>query len=461
MQLSASLFKAYDLRGIVPATLTPDVAEALGRAFAQMARAEGEAVVAVGRDGRISGPELSAALVQGLLAGGVDVIDVGRVTTPLLWFAASTLCRTGIQVTASHNPRDHNGFKVMLAGRSLFGEDLQALRRAMEAGVPAAATPGRLQHADVFPAYLARITGHIRLARPLKIVLDCGNGIGGAYAPQVFRALGCEVVELFSEVDGAFPNHHPDPSKPENLEDLIAAVRDSGADLGLALDGDGDRLGVVTRSGQIVFPDRQLMLFAQDVLSRVPGAPILFDVKCTQRLAPVIEAAGGRPVMGSTGYPIMKARMFELDAPLAGEMSGHVVFRERWLGFDDGTYAGCRLLEILSRHDDPSAVLDGLPTSYSTPELNIRCAEGEPHRIAEELVQRARFPDAQVCTTDGLRVDWSDGFGLVRASNTTPVLVLRFEGHTREAMHRIEADMMALLRTVKPDASLNATPAAA
>ncbi|MBK6006721.1 phosphomannomutase/phosphoglucomutase [Ramlibacter ginsenosidimutans] len=461
MQLSASLFKAYDLRGIVPATLTPDVAEALGRSFAQMARAEGERVVAVGRDGRISGPELSAALVQGLLAGGVDVIDVGRVTTPLLWFAASTLCRTGIQVTASHNPRDHNGFKLMLAGRSLFGEDLQVLRRAMEAGVPAAAVPGTLRHADVYPPYLARITGHIRLARPLKIVLDCGNGIGGAYAPQVFRALGCEVVELFSEVDGAFPNHHPDPSKPENLQDLITAVRDSGADLGLALDGDGDRLGVVTRSGQIVFPDRQLMLFAQDVLSRVPGAPILFDVKCTQRLAPAIEAAGGRPVMGSSGYPLMKARMFELDAPLAGEMSGHVVFRERWCGFDDGTYAGCRLLEILSRHEDPSAVLESLPTSYSTPELNIRCAEGEPHRIAEELVQRARFPGAQVCTTDGLRVDWSDGFGLVRASNTTPVLVLRFEGHTHEAMRRIEADMMALLRTVKPDASLNATPGAA
>jgi phosphomannomutase len=461
MQLSASLFKAYDLRGIVPTTLTPDVAEALGRAFAQKARAEGEQVVAVGRDGRISGPELSGALVQGLLAGGVDVIDVGRVTTPMLWFAASTLCHTGIQVTASHNPRDHNGFKLMLAGRSLFGEDLQELRRAMAAGVPDAARPGKLRHADVFPDYLAHITGHIRLARPLKIVLDCGNGIGGAYSPQVFRALGCEVVELFSEVDGAFPNHHPDPSKPENLQDLIAAVRDSGADLGLALDGDGDRLGVVTRSGQIVFPDRQLMLFAQDVLSRVPGAPILFDVKCTQRLAPAIEAAGGRPVMGSTGYPIMKARMFELDAPLAGEMSGHVVFRERWLGFDDGTYAGCRLLEILSRHEDPSAVLEALPTSYSTPELNIRCAEGEPHRIAEELVKRARFPGAQVCTTDGLRVDWSDGFGLVRASNTTPVLVLRFEGHTREAMRRIEDDMMALLRTVKPDASLNATPAAA
>ena len=454
MQLSPSLFKAYDLRGVVPTTLTEEVAEALGRAFAVQAQAEGEKTVAVGRDGRLSGPALASALVKGLVAGGMDVIDVGRVTTPMLWFAASTLCRTGIQVTASHNPKDHNGFKIMLAGRSLHGEELQSLRRAMEAGVPAAATPGSVRQVDVFPDYLQRIAGHIRLARPLKIVLDSGNGIGGAYAPQVFRSIGCHVVELFSEVDGAFPNHHPDPSKPENLQDLVAKVKETGADVGLALDGDGDRLGVVTRSGQIVFPDRQLMLFAQDVLSRVPGAPILYDVKCTQRLGPAIREAGGRPVMGSSGYPLMKARMFELDAPLAGEMSGHVVFRERWLGFDDGTYAGCRLLEILSRHADASAVLEALPTSYSTPELNIRCAEGEPHRIAEELVKRARFPGAEVCTMDGLRVDWADGFGLVRASNTTPVLVLRFEGHTPEAMERIEGDMMALLRSVKPDARL-------
>jgi len=452
--VSASLFKAYDLRGVVPETLTADVAEALGRAFAAQAIAEGEPTIAVGRDGRLSGPTLSAALVRGLVSGGADVIDVGRVTTPMLWFAASTLCRSGIQVTASHNPRDHNGFKLMLRGRSLHGEELQALRRAVEAGPNVIAAPGGVRHANVFPAYLERITGHIRLARPLKIALDSGNGIGGAYAPQVFRALGCEVVELFSEVDGAFPNHHPDPSRPENLQDLVARVRATGADVGLALDGDGDRLGVVTRSGQIVFPDRQLMLFAQDVLAHRPGAPILFDVKCTQRLADVIRAAGGHPVMGRSGYPLMKARMHELDAPLAGEMSGHVIFRDRWLGFDDGIYAGCRLLEILSRHDDPGAVLEALPTSHSTPELNIRCAEGEAHRVAEELVKRARFPDAQVCTIDGLRVDWRDGFGLVRASNTTPVLVVRFEGHTPQALRRIEGEMMALLRSVKPDAKL-------
>jgi phosphomannomutase len=454
MQASASLFKAYDLRGIVPATLTEDVAQALGHAFAQRALAEGERSVAVGRDGRLSGAALSAALIRGLVAGGAEVIDVGRVTTPMLWFAASTLCRTGIQVTASHNPKDHNGFKLMLAGRSLHGEDLQALRRAIEAGPAPAPAPGSVRHADVFATYLARITGHIRLQRPLKIVVDSGNGIAGAYAPQVFRALGCEVAELFSDVDGAFPNHHPDPSRPENLQDLIAKVRETGADVGLALDGDGDRLGVVTRSGQIVFPDRQMILFAQDVLARVPGAPILFDVKCTQRLAPAIRAAGGQAVMCSSGYPLLRASMHAMQAPLAGEMSGHIVFNERWLGFDDGTYAGCRLLEILSGHADPSAVLEALPTSYSTPEINMRCAEGEPHRIAEQLVKLARFPGAEVCTMDGLRVDWSDGFGLVRASNTTPVLVLRFEGHTREAMQRIEHDMMSLLRTVKPDAQL-------
>ncbi|HEX2545261.1 MAG TPA: phosphomannomutase/phosphoglucomutase [Ramlibacter sp.] len=454
MQVSPTLFKAYDLRGVVPSAVDEQVAQALGRAFGEKALRAGEKTVAVGRDGRVSGPALTAALVQGLVASGVDVIDVGRVTTPMLWFATNTLCSTGVQVTASHNPKEYNGFKMVIAGRSLHGEDLQELRRAVEAEDWKPATPGTLRHADVFPDYLDRITGHIRLARRLKIVLDCGNGIPGAYAPQVFRALGCEVIELFSEVDGNFPNHHPDPSKPENLRDLIAKVRETGADVGFALDGDGDRLGVVTPSGQIIFPDRQLMLFARDVLARVPGAPIVFDVKCTQRLGPAISAAGGQPVMCRSGYPLMKERMFELQAPLAGEMSGHIVFRERWLGFDDGTYAGCRMLEILSKHADPGAVLEALPTSHSTPELNIKCAEGEPHRIAAELVRRARFPDAQVNTMDGLRVDWSDGFGLVRASNTTPVLVLRFEGHTPEAMQRIQGEMLALLRTVKPDAVL-------
>lgn len=455
MQLSPSIFKAYDVRGIVPSTLTEEVAEALGRAFGTMARREGEQAVAVGRDGRLSGPALSAALVRGLVASGIDVIDVGMVTTPMLYFAASTLASSGIQVTGSHNPKDYNGFKMVLAGRAIYGEEIQSLRRMMESGGwDQAATPGKVRNVNVEAPYRDRIKGEIKLARPLKVVVDCGNGVAGASAPGIFRAIGCEVIEMFSEVDGNFPNHHPDPSKPENLRDLIAKLKETGADLGLAFDGDGDRLGIITREGNNIYPDRQMMLFAQDVLSRVPGAPILFDVKCTQRLGPAIAAAGGQPVMYKTGHSLIKAKMKELDAPLGGEMSGHIFFKERWYGFDDGTYAGCRLLEILSRHPDPSKVLNELPTSFSTPELNVKCEEGEPHRIVEQLVRKASFPQAQVSTIDGLRVDWPDGFGLMRASNTTPVLVLRFEGQTQAALQRIEGEMLSLLRSVKPDAKI-------
>lgn len=459
MQPTPAIFKAYDIRGIVPTTLNEEVALGLGRAFGSAARAEGQTTVAVGRDGRLSGPAMSAALIQGLVEAGIEVIDVGMVTTPLLYFAASTLCTSGIQVTGSHNPRDYNGFKMVLNGRAIYGEEIQSLRRTMEQESWQLAAGGSVRHVDVLPAYRDRIVGDVKLTRPLKIVVDCGNGIAGATAPAIFRALGCEVIELFSEVDGNFPNHHPDPSKPENLRDLIAALQGSDAELGLAFDGDGDRLGIVTRDGTNIFPDRQMMLFAQDVLTRVPGGNILFDVKCTQRLAPAIAAAGGVPVMFKTGHSLIKARMKELDSPLGGEMSGHIFFKERWYGFDDGTYAGCRLLEILSRHTDPSAVLNALPTSFSTPELNVACAEGEPHRLTAELQDLAAgsfSAPAQVNTIDGLRVDWPDGFGLIRASNTTPVLVLRFEGHTEEALSRIEAAMLALLHKVKPDAQLGA-----
>ena len=456
MQVSHSIFKAYDIRGIVPTTVTQELAETLGRAFGTIARSEGEKTVAVGRDGRLSGPMLSAALVRGLTAAGVDVIDVGQVTTPMLYFAANTLCSSGIQVTGSHNPKDYNGFKMVLAGRAIFGEEIQALRRMMEAENWTLAAPGAaasITNVNLFAPYRDRIAGDVKLARPMKIVIDSGNGVAGASAPAVFRALGCEVIELYSEVDGNFPNHHPDPSKPENLQDLIAAIKTSGAELGLAFDGDGDRLGIVTRGGNNIYPDRQMMLFARDVLTRVPGGIILFDVKCTQRLAPAIREAGGVPLMYKTGHSLIKAKMREVDSPLGGEMSGHIFFKERWFGFDDGTYAGARLLEIVSRHPDPSAVLDALPTSFSTPELNVKCEEGEPHRVVEQLIARASFPaPAEVSTIDGLRVDWPDGFGLIRASNTTPVLVLRFEGHTQEALHRIEGEMLTLLRSVKPDA---------
>jgi phosphomannomutase len=455
MQLSASIFKAYDIRGVVPVTLDADVAEALGRAFGSAARAAGEKSVAVGRDGRLSGPALAEALIKGLVATGVEVIDVGAVTTPMLYFAAHTLCTSGIQVTGSHNPKDYNGFKMVLAGRAIYGDEIQGLRKTMEAGSATLAPGGSVRKVDVTEAYVKRIAGDIKLARPMKIVVDSGNGIAGASAPAIFRAIGCEVTELYSEVDGNFPNHHPDPSKPENLKDLMAALAAGDAELGLAFDGDGDRLGIVTKDGQNIFPDRQMQLFAQDVLSRVPGGTIIFDVKCSQRLAPAIEAAGGKAMIYKTGHSLIKAKMKEIDSPLGGEMSGHIFFKERWFGFDDGTYAGCRLLEILSKSPDANAVLNGLPTSFSTPELNVACAEGEPHTVVEQLVKGASFAaPAKVSTIDGLRVDWPDGFGLIRASNTTPVLVLRFEGQTDAALKRIEAEMLALLRTAKPDATL-------
>jgi phosphomannomutase len=296
------------------------------------------------------------------------------------------------------------------------------------------------------------------LSRPFKIVVDSGNGIAGATAPRIFKALGCDVIELFSEVDGDFPNHHPDPSKLENLQDLIQTLKATDAELGLAFDGDGDRLGIVTKDGETIYPDRQMALFAQDVLTRVPGGAIVFDVKCSQRLAPAIEAAGGQPIMYKTGHSLIKAKMRELNAPLGGEMSGHIFFKERWYGFDDGTYAGCRLLEIVSRSADANAVLKGLPTSFSTPELNVPCQEGEPHQVSHALqnLVQTQLPSPeflpQASVIDGVRIDWKDGFGLIRASNTTPVLVLRFEGHTHEALQRIERDMLDLLRRVKADA---------
>jgi phosphomannomutase len=382
-------------------------------------------------------------------------------TTPMLYFAANTACQSGIQVTGSHNPKDYNGFKMVLAGRAIYGDEIQALRQMMEAESWQLKAGGAVTHLDVLADYTQRIVGDVKLSRPMKIVVDSGNGIAGASAPGIFRALGCEVIELFSEVDGEFPNHHPDPSKPENLQDLIAALQTTGAELGLAFDGDGDRLGIVTKDGQTIYPDRQMMLFAQDVLSRVPGGSIVYDVKCSQQLAPAIRAAGGMPVMFKTGHSLIKAQMKAIDSPLGGEMSGHVFFKERWYGFDDGTYAGCRLLEIVSRSPDANAVLQALPTSQSTPELNVACVEGEPHRVTAELMKLAQtqgLPSSEhqpvLCDIDGVRIDWADGFGLVRASNTTPVLVLSFEGQTPQALARIQGDMMALLRQVKPDAQV-------
>jgi phosphomannomutase len=459
MQVKASAFKAYDIRGIVDDALDETFAEHLGRAFGTEALRLGEKAVAVGRDGRVSGPALAAALMRGIASTGLDVVDIGAVTTPMLYYVAATRgkhgCNSGIQVTGSHNPKNYNGFKMVLAGRAIYGEDIQGLRRRMESEDYATGA-GRIGRMDIVPEYAHRITSDCKLSRPMKIVVDSGNGIPGASAPAILRALGCEVIDLYSRVDGDFPNHHPDPSKPENLMDLIRTVHATESELGLAFDGDGDRLGVVTREGNIIYPDRQLMLFARDILSRVKGGSIIFDVKCSQRLPVAVREAGGQPLMWKTGHSLVKAKLKETGAPIAGEMSGHIFFSERWYGFDDAMYTAGRLLEILSRSANPSAVLDALPSSFSTPELNVACAEGEPPKVIERLLAEATFPGAEILTIDGLRAEYPDGFGLIRASNTTPVLVLRFEGHTEEALERIQADFMAALKAVKPDAHVGA-----
>jgi phosphomannomutase/phosphoglucomutase len=450
VNLPPEIFRAYDIRGIAGRTLTPEVVRAVGRALGAMAPR-----FAVGRDGRASGPQLAGALCEGLQASGADVVDIGVAPTPLTYFAAHHL-GTGscVSVTGSHNPPEYNGLKMVVEGHTLSGDEIQDLRRRIERQAWRDGA-GRRENASVLEAYLARIASDVKLARPMRIAVDCGNGVAGMAAPQLYRRLGCEVRELYCEVDGSFPNHHPDPSRPENLNDLIAAVKEGGCELGLAFDGDGDRLGVVTREGGIVFPDRQLMLFAADVLARNPGAQIIYDVKCTRLLAPWIERHGGRPLIWKTGHSFIKAKLAETGAPLAGEMSGHVFFKERWYGFDDALYAGARLLEILSRAADAGAVLRALPDAPSTPELNWKLAEGEPHALVAKLQAAKPFPGAQrVLTIDGVRVEYPDGFGLARASNTTPVIVLRFEADTGGALERIKREFRAALQPLKPDAPL-------
>ncbi|MBB5204171.1 phosphomannomutase [Inhella inkyongensis] len=460
MQVDATIFKAYDIRGIVGKNLDEKLAEHIGRAFGTEARAKGEKAVVVGRDGRVSGPKLAAALIRGLRSTGVDVVDIGMVTTPMTYYVAATRgkhgCNSCIQITGSHNPKDYNGFKMVLAGHAVFGEEIQGLRRRIEAE-DYAKGKGRAAQMDIQAEYLQRIVSDCKLARPMKVVVDSGNGIPGASAPAILRAMGCEVIDIYSKVDGDFPNHHPDPSKLENLEDLKKIVHACDAELGLAFDGDGDRLGIVTKDGKVIMPDRQYMLLVKDVLTRVPGAEIIFDVKCTQRLAPWIKKHGGRPLMWKTGHSLAKAKMKETGAPIAGELSGHIFFNERWYGFDDGMYTAARMLEILSREKDPSKLLNSLPDSVNTPELNVPCAEGEHHAVVAKLLEVAKFPNAkEVITIDGLRVEYKDGFGLIRASNTTPVLVLRFEGHTQEALERVQAEVMGELLKVKPDATTTA-----
>jgi phosphomannomutase/phosphoglucomutase len=455
--VDASLFKAYDIRGIVDRTLTTDAVRSIGAALGAEAIALGGQEIVVGRDGRLSGPKLRDALIDGIRSTGTGVVDVGMVATPMLYLSTHLLgTGCGVEITGSHNPPEYNGLKMVLGGATLYGETIQKLRQTIERGsAPRAATPGALRTADVRDAYLQRIASDVRLARPMKIAVDCGNGVAGAFAPALYRMLGCEVTELFCDVDGSFPNHHPDPAHPENLQDLIRALRQTDAELGLAFDGDGDRLGVVTKDGQIIYPDRQMMLFARGVLQAKPGAEIIFDVKCSRNLAREIAAHGGRPTMWRTGHSLIKAKLKESGAPLAGEMSGHIFFNDRWPGFDDGMYAGARLLELLSRASDPSAVLNALPDAVSTPELHLKTAEGENFAIVERLQREARFADArEVITIDGVRVEYADGFGLARPSNTTPVLVLRFEADDAAALARIQADFRRALLAIKPDARL-------
>ena len=451
----STLFKAYDIRGIVGKTLNANIARQIGQAFGSAALAKGQTSVVIGRDGRLSGPELAAALAAGLQSVGVDVIDLGVVATPMVYFGTHVLdTQSGIMVTGSHNPPDYNGFKMVLAGEAIYGDTIQLLYQAIlkNAFVTGA---GSYRTYDIRKQYLDRIVGDTTLARPMKIAVDCGNGVAGAFAGDLYRALGCEVTELFCEVDGTFPNHHPDPAHPENLQDLIRCVQQSDNEIGLAFDGDGDRLGIVTKDGQIIYPDRQLMLFAADVLTRHPGREILYDVKCTRHLAPWISARGGQPLMCKTGHSLVKAKMRETGAPLGGEMSGHVFFKDRWYGFDDGLYAGVRMLELLSRETDPSAVLNALPQSSSTPELQLQLQEGENFALIEQLQKNAQFPGAeQIITIDGLRIEYADGFGLMRSSNTTPVVVLRFEAETPDALARIQAQFKTVILAARPDVAL-------
>ena len=455
MTVPAEIFRTYDIRGIVGKTLTPAIVRDVGRALGSLARERGAPAFAIGRDGRLSGPELAGALADGLNAAGADVIDIGMAPTPVTYFAAHHLgCGSCVSVTGSHNPPDYNGLKLVVGGSTLYGDEIQDLRKRIDSG-KFATGQGKRSGATVLDAYVQRIAGDVKLARKMRIAVDCGNGVAGMLAPKLYRALGCEVTELFCEVDGRFPNHHPDPSVPKNLQDLISVLRSSSCEIGFAFDGDGDRLGLVTKDGEIVFADRQLMLFAKDVLSRNPGAEIIYDVKSTRLLEPWIARHGGRATIWKTGHSLIKAKLRETGALLAGEMSGHTFFKERWYGFDDALYAGARLLEILSREKDPQQTLKSLPNAPSTPELHWHLEEGEPHALVAKLQASKPFPGAgRVLTIDGVRVEYADGFGLARASNTTPVIVLRFEADSNAALERIKKDFRTALQPLKPNAPL-------
>jgi len=453
--LPPEIFKAYDIRGIVRESLTEPVVESIGRAVGSETLDAGESTVVIGRDGRLSGAEMAGALAHGIRATGCDVVDIGVVPTPLTYFATHHLgIGSAVSVTGSHNPPQYNGFKIMIASDTLSGSRIQGLRHRIEED-DLASGAGAERSEDIRSAYCNRVVDDISLQRPLRVVIDCGNGVGGGIAPQLLRDIGCDVIELFSEVDGTFPNHHPDPSQLDNLKDLIRVVSETQADFGMALDGDGDRLGVVSADGSVIFPDRQLLLFAQDVLQREPGAEIIYDVKCSRVLPEAIAAAGGRPTMWKTGHSFIKAKLKESGAALAGEMSGHIFFKERWYGFDDGIYAAARLCELLSRQpESPAVVFSAIPDTVSTPELRLEMGEGEHHTLIDQLVQIARFPNGEICNIDGVRVDFENGFGLARASNTTPTVILRFEADDTSILEDIQAQFRSQLLSIRADLDL-------
>jgi phosphomannomutase / phosphoglucomutase len=454
MTITKDIFRAYDIRGVVKNALTPDAVQQIGQAFATEALSQGQKTVVIGRDGRLSSPELAQRLSEGLRAGGCDVIDIGMVPTPVLYYATHKLkTGTGIMVTGSHNPPQYNGLKMLIDGNTLHGDGITALYHMIIEG-RVKNGEGTHNEQNVVPDYLDTIVNDIKLEKPLNIAVDCGNGVAGVLATELFTRLGCKVTELFCDVDGNFPNHHPDPSKPENLVDLQNAIKENALDLGLAFDGDGDRVGILDDKQNILWADRQMMLYAADVLKRKPGAEIIFDIKSTSNLATYIENLGGKPLMWKTGHSFIKAKMKETGAELAGEMSGHIFFKERWFGFDDGLYSAARMLEIVSQHDETSsAIFEALPDSVNTPELQINFEEGEHYRFMEKFIAQAKFDNADIMTIDGLRVNYTDGWGLIRPSNTTPCLVLRFEANNKNTLDKIQNTFREQMLTV--DSTLN------
>ncbi len=455
MNFPHAIFKAYDIRGIVDETLTEEITYKIGQAVGSEVIANGGESIIIGRDGRLSGPALAQALSNGLQASGINVIDIGLAPSPVVYYSSySKNVPSCIAITGSHNPPNYNGFKMVVEGTTLSAERIQALKqRILDEDYTAGS--GSYRSETIIDDYIAKIVGDVKPSRKMKIAIDCGNGVAGATAPQVFKQLGCDVIELFSDVDGTFPNHHPDPSQIENLQDLIVAVKENDAELGLAFDGDGDRLGVITKNGEIVWPDRQMILFARDILARNPGSEVIYDVKCSRTLPAEIEAAGGKATMWRTGHSFIKSKIKESGAAIAGEMSGHIFFKERWFGFDDGVYAGARLIELLSKLEQtPQEVFDALPDSINTPELRIEFAEGKHYEFMNKLKAAADFGNATVSTLDGIRVDYDDGFGLIRPSNTTPILVLRFEADTNDALARIQNEFKSAILAIDENQKL-------